>query len=148
MMTSRAEMSRGKYISTKITIVPTPNLLEPFKHPKFKLPSAWIPPPVINLENFIFKNHRDLSETDIPRIRRHNISAEERQALANLAKDSSIVIKPADKGGAVVVWDRDKYINEGLRQLSDPKFYIETDTDLTSSHFREVVTALDDMHAY
>ena len=48
----------------------------------------------------------------------------------------------------MVVWDRDKYIIEGLRQLSDPKFYIETDTDLTSSHYREVVTTLDDMHAY
>ena len=46
-----------------VTIVPDPDPHEPFKHQKFKLPSAWIPPPVINLENFIFKNHRDLSES-------------------------------------------------------------------------------------
>ena len=128
-----------------ITVAPTPNLHDPFKHPKFKLPSAWIPPPVINLENFIFKNHRDLSDTHIPRIRNHNITAEEHQALQNLRKDTNIVIKPADKGGAVVVWDRQNYIKEGLRQLSDPTFYIQTETDLTSTHFREVVTALDDM---
>ena len=48
----------------------------------------------------------------------------------------------------MVVWDRDKYITEGLRQLSDNNFYIETDTDLTSQHYREVVTVLDDMHSH
>ena len=100
------------------------------------------------MENFIFKNHRDLSETKTPRIRNHNISKEERTALNQLAKDSSIVIKPADKGGAVVIWDRDKYIKEGLRQLSDNNFYIETESDLTSTHHREVVTLLDDMHSH
>ena len=131
-----------------ITLTPTPDLHEPFKHQKFKLPSDWIPHPIVNLENFIFKNHRDLSETKTPRIRNHNISKEERTALNQLAKDSSIVIKPADKGGAVVIWDRDKYIKEGLRQLSDNNFYIETESDLTSTHHREVVTLLDDMHSH
>ena len=127
-------------LTQDVTIVPDPDPHE--------LPSAWIPPPVINLENFIFKNHRDLSESQLPKIRKHNITKEERQALNDLAKDSNIVIKPADKGGAVVVWDRNKYIKEGLRQLSDINFYIETDTDLTSKHHREVVTALDDMHSH
>ena len=129
-----------------LTIPPNPN--EPFKHQKFKLPSPWIPPPVINLENFIFKNHRDLSETKLPKLRNQNITKEERHALNSLAKDTNIVIKPADKGGAVVVWDREKYIKEGLRQLSDSNFYTQTDTDLTLPHFKEVVTAVDDMHSY
>ena len=57
-----------------ITLTPTPDLHEPFKYQKFKLPSAWIPHPIINLENFILKHHRDLSETKTPRIRNHNIS--------------------------------------------------------------------------
>jgi hypothetical protein len=34
-----------------------------------------------------------------------------------------IVIKPADKGGAVVVWRRDLYLAEAERQLSNPSFY-------------------------
>ena len=134
-------------LNQDVTIVPTPNMHEPFKHQKFKLPSAWIPPPVINLENFIFKNHRDLSGSTLPKIRNHNITKEERLALNDLAKDTNIVIKPADKGGAVVVWDRANYIKEGLRQLSDNNFYVETDTDLTSKHYKEVVTILDDMHS-
>ena len=48
----------------------------------------------------------------------------------------------------MVVWDRTKYIKEGLRQLSDPNFYVETDTDLTSDHHKQVVTAVDDMLSY
>ena len=131
-----------------ITVTPTLDPHQPFKHQKFKLPSAWIPPTVVNLENFISKNHRDLSDSKLPKIRHHNISNEERLALNKLAKDTNIVIKPADKGGAVVVWDRDKYIAEGLRQVSDNNFYIETDTDLTSKHHKEVVTVLDDMHSH
>ena len=36
-----------------------------------------------------------------------------------LANDRTIVIKKADKGWCVVVWDRDNYIAEAEKQLSD-----------------------------
>lgn len=54
-----------------------------------------------------------------------NLTAAERQALSELRKNNSVVIKPADKGGAVVVMDRELYIAEGMRQLSDPRYYKE-----------------------
>ena len=38
-------------------------------------------------------------------------------------------IKPADKGGAVVVWKRDLYVQEANRQLSDNRFYQRLDAD-------------------
>ena len=38
---------------------------------------------------------------------------------------TSVVIKPADKGSAVVVWDRNDYLKEAERQLSDEKTYEE-----------------------
>ena len=38
-------------------------------------------------------------------------------------KRKDIVIKAADKGGAVVVWRADLYQKEALRQLSDTSFY-------------------------
>ena len=41
-----------------------------------------------------------------------NISKEEWQAMRALANDRSIVIKKADKGSCVVVWDRIDYIAE------------------------------------
>jgi hypothetical protein len=38
-----------------------------------------------------------------------NLSSEEQEALKNLKKYRDIVIKEADKGGAVVVWGRKDY---------------------------------------
>ena len=52
-----------------------------------------------------------------------NLSLPEYKALHNLSKNQTIIIKPADKGGAVVVLDRVDYIMEAERQLSDPVFY-------------------------
>ena len=54
-----------------------------------------------------------------------------------------IIIKPADKWSAVVIQNLDDYINEGLRQLSDTNFYIETNNDLTAIH-NELITNLID----
>ena len=41
----------------------------------------------------------------------------------SLADDRSIVIKKADKGSCVVVWDRNDYLLEAERQLSNTKVY-------------------------
>ena len=51
-----------------------------------------------------------------------NLSSEEWLALKNLSKRHDIVIKSADKGGAVVVWRSDLYKEEALRQFSDTSF--------------------------
>ena len=39
------------------------------------------------------------------------------------ANDRSIVIKKADKGSCVAVWDRNDYIGEAEKQLSDENIY-------------------------
>ena len=48
--------------------------------------------------------------------------------------NSVILIKSADKGGAVVVWRSDLYQKEALRQLSDTSFYAEIQKDVTSKN--------------
>ena len=50
------------------------------------------------------------------------------------AKIVIIVIKPADKVGALVVCKADLYREEANRQLSDTTFYSRVDKDLTSTH--------------
>ena len=55
-------------------------------------------------------------------------------ALQSLHARNDIVIKPADKGGALVVWRADLYRNEAYRQLGDATFYRRVDKDLTSIH--------------
>ena len=49
------------------------------------------------------------------------MSREEWQAVRSLADDRSIVLKKSDKGSCVVVWDRNDYLPEAERQLSDTK---------------------------
>ena len=45
--------------------------------------------------------------------------------MCSLQNDRSVVIKPADKRSAVVVWDRTDYLKEAERQVSDEKTYKE-----------------------
>lgn len=54
---------------------------------------------------------------------RRNLTVREAQALGRLSKDASLIIKPADKGGATVVMNRAGYVLACERQLADTKFY-------------------------
>ena len=52
-----------------------------------------------------------------------NPTKEERQAIYSLRDDTSIVIKEADKGSGIVVWDREDYLTEARMQLKDKDVY-------------------------
>ena len=65
-------------------------------------------------------------------------SARRRRAISLSMLKVPIVIKPADKGGAVVVWDRNLYLQETTKQLSDTHFYHQIDRDVTERHQREI----------
>ena len=96
--------------------------------------SNWVPPEgqFASLDLFINKCRRDISNLNFNRkLNYSNLSKDEWTALRRLRNRSDIVIKPADKGGAVVVWRTDLYKQEALRQLSDTNFYCEVDKDLT-----------------
>jgi hypothetical protein len=57
-----------------------------------------------------------------------NTTEPERTALKHLSSLKNITIKPADKGGALVVMNTIDYNNEALRQLSDPVYYTKLNT--------------------
>ena len=48
----------------------------------------------------------------------YNLTKNEWLAMRGLAEDRSIIIKPADKGSCVVVWDRADYLAEAGNHLS------------------------------
>ena len=48
---------------------------------------------------------------------------EEWLTVQSLGEDRFIIIKPADKGSCVVVRDREDYLLEGYKQLSDTSTY-------------------------
>ncbi|CAJ0964548.1 unnamed protein product [Ranitomeya imitator] len=52
-----------------------------------------------------------------------NLSLVEKQALSSLQNNKNITIKPADKGGAIVVMNHTDYNKEVIRQLSDSNTY-------------------------
>ena len=60
-----------------------------------------------------------------------NLTPAERLALRDLKTSDDIVIKEADKGSGVVVMDKDRYVQQGCRQLGDQTVYRETGNDLT-----------------
>ncbi|CAJ0947654.1 unnamed protein product [Ranitomeya imitator] len=52
-----------------------------------------------------------------------NLSAPDFQALQTLRNDKEIIIKPADKGGAIVIMNKSEYTKEIYRQLRDDTIY-------------------------
>ena len=66
--------------------------------------------------------------------------------MYSLKNDNTIVIKGADKGSAVVVWDREDYLKEAHKQLSDEEVYEEVTND-PSSLESTIFTALNKIRA-
>jgi hypothetical protein len=124
------------------------NSFTPFRHRKFKLkaqgPGPLGPP---NLEAMILSNETDFNKRPAyspPKVR--NFTASERYTLNKLARDDKFVIKPSDKGGAVVLWGREDYLREGYKQLSDLTSYKRMEEDLTEKHRIEVQKVVEDMY--
>ena len=52
-----------------------------------------------------------------------NLDREERTAIKTLKQNKDIIIKPADKGAAIVVMDKTDYVGEAERQLANQVYY-------------------------
>ncbi|KAM9324413.1 uncharacterized protein PAF06_000450 [Gastrophryne carolinensis] len=86
-----------------------------------KAKSTWSPPPSSHaVETFINLVEKDFSQIKPPsNSKNNNLSFKESQALQALSQNSDFTIKPADKGGAIVVMNSADYCNEILSQLAD-----------------------------
>ncbi|CAM4539231.1 unnamed protein product [Lepidochelys kempii] len=68
----------------------------------------------------------------------HNLSHAEHNAIHSLRNNSDIIIKKADKGGAVVIMNRSEYEQEATRQLSNTSFYKPLPYDATESYQKQL----------
>ena len=71
-----------------------------------------------------------------------NLKKEEWTAITSLRNNKTIVIKPADKGGIIVIMNKEDCIQEGLRQLSDSNHYEILDKDPTQNCNNQIYQVL------
>ena len=101
----------------------------PNQHPLYES-SGWTPPTGQDphLDVYCLLTQETLrDDKQVIRKPRFNLTKAERIALKDLQDDDTIVIKPADKGGRIVLQNREDYEQECYRQLNNSDFYEETD---------------------
>lgn len=92
----------------------------------FKIPSNWTPPPEklpIEVQLLIDQDLKDFKKYFKVYEEKPNLELTEIEAIKQLREAKHIIMKPADKGSAVVIMDREQYIFEVNRQLNDKVYY-------------------------
>lgn len=108
--------------------------------------SAWSPPledfpPVVR--ELIHADEKSFKSMGNRHSDAFNLSPQEVEALQELMADTSIVIKPADKGSVTVVLGRKQYVREVERQLSDATYYRRLDGPMYLDTVPMVLSILD-----
>lgn len=118
-----------------------PPMDNPLDHPSYPKKERSFNPnkgPNLQLEKFI----SDIEETAtnyLPNKNLHsNLTLPQWQALKDLRNDKSIIIKPADKGGALVILNTNDYIEKCMAHLDDSSVYERLPTDPTQEVNNEI----------
>ena len=110
----------------------------PFECKSLKLESTFNPVGPFQLEDMFHSVEQDLHRLKYKQPRKKNLTKEEYQSIKSLRNHPEIIIKPGDKGSAIVIQDKHNYVSEGERQLQNEKFYEETQMDLTGEVIHRV----------
>lgn len=76
---------------------------------------------------------------------KNNLSSEECKALRELRSNKNIIIKPADKGGATVIMNKESYIKEAYRQLKNSKYYKKLEQPIYHDNVKCIQNVLGEM---
>jgi len=79
---------------------------------------------------------------------RNNITTEEAKSLQEFKNDQNIVIKPADKGGATVILNKDAYLREADRQLSNENYYTKLSEPIHKLNIPKINEILESMEEH
>ena len=110
--------------------------------------STWTPPDgkFLASDHYIDRCRRSIHSQNYSKIPNFsNLTQDEKTALQDLKRRNDIIIKPAYKGGAVVVWKCDLCIQEANRQLSDHRFYQRRDANPIQQDQKIVKNTIKDM---
>ena len=125
----------------------TPDTCDPFAKLNNK-ESTWTPPEgrFTAIDHYVDRSRRAVNALDFKtRTHHNNLPPSEKQAFLHLTKRDDIIIKPADKSSAVVVWSRPLYDAEAHRQLSDGRFYERLDHDPVKEYQQMIKSAVKQM---
>ena len=103
-------------------------------HP-FHVKSDWEPPvqPSVVLETFLEEVQLELASIEFIDKPTDNISKGERQALKELSRNKSIILKKSDKGNTTVLMSRQDKLNEGQVLLNDSNNYRPLDKTMVET---------------
>ncbi|XP_044142546.1 uncharacterized protein LOC122932281 isoform X1 [Bufo gargarizans] len=112
---------------------------------KLRPKSNRMPPPLSSehIDIFLQLVTRDLDQLGYVRPRSFNLSVSEMEALRSLERDETIVIKPSDKGGNLVILDSLLYKNMCLDLLKDREGYEILHNNPTVMYLGELKNILD-----
>ena len=114
--------------------------------PAFKVPSSWTS--LIRdtqLEMYLSELEEEILKIDETGQNYPNLTKVEREALQDLMYDKNIVIKPADKGSAIVIWEKQDYLKECQLQLGNKSVYEEVERDLLQDVMQKIRNTILDM---
>ncbi|XP_078506462.1 uncharacterized protein LOC144765749 [Lissotriton helveticus] len=106
---------------------------------KFQPPIHTVPPQVLAFEQAVAGDIASLWSTTVRSF--NNLTKSEQMTLKSLSEDHLITIKPADKGGPIVILNTTDYQTECYRQLNNRQAYSPLSTDPTE----EVTKQIQDM---
>lgn len=126
---------------------------------EFTLPSNWSPPDhhvsqdtLDSIQNIVTSTETLFSASKIDKgfnkifyYHKNNLSNSEKTALNNIRNNNSIIIKPADKGGATVVMNHSSYLAEAYRQLNDAKYYTKLNAPIYRNNIPRINAVLNNM---
>ena len=102
--------------------------------PAFKTPSKWTP--IIKdtqLELYLSETEDEIMHIDEQGQNYSKLTKKECKAMKELMNDCNIVIKLADKGSGIVIWDKQGYLRECKNQLTDINVYEKVEGDLVTA---------------
>jgi hypothetical protein len=108
--------------------------------PTTKKKTGWTPHAGTNreLDTFLTSINQEVREHSYIPNRKHNLNQNLRSSLKSLRNNDQIIIKPADKGGAVVVMNKPDYMSKAFDLLNNRLHYRRVYKDQTEAYTKTI----------
>lgn len=152
------ELSRDLAIKDFFKFIPPPPRHNPTPQQTFKNRSNWKPEDILtstrntiddltdiyNLMTLGLDTKQTKNQMDTLYLLKHkqNLTNTDMHELHTLRKNPNIIIKPADKGGNIVIMDTKNYIKECEKQLNDPEYYTRIETPIWPENKKNIENIL------